>query len=404
MKHPRLAVIALAVMASSSVLAVAQEKAAREKPAVSPEPVRILCLGDLAGHDAQVLRGLRVGLVHVAAERKSDRWLRPFEFMALDNHGDAKKSLDLLETALGKGRVDILLTPGATAFTQQMRQRLRKLRIPVLAVQQELPQSLRYHGLSLATPVDLVLARLVEKLVADGMQRFGVFYSKGRPALRGIAAQQLRAQKANLVGVASHEAGDRDVAEACQQLAKLLPDCVLLLGEPASNLRLIKRMQREFPKLELRYAMTDRIDEAQLVAGLEGPAHKPLAGLADGLLLASGLPWPWADWLPIVEEWNRVQKAGKEPAASRRSFRAFEGYAALRFLQLVVDEEIGGADLHTQFVAACQSARKLWDLDGIRLSWPQGRRFGSSRVWLSVFSDGKLQELPDEAKAIPGRD
>lgn len=382
---------------SSSVTSIdgAAQNPGAETERVAPEPVRVLCVGDSrgGGDQARLIAGLRAGFAEVARRQKETDWLRPFVLRVAEDRGDAKQAVTMLEEAIEDGRVDLVVGGGTTTQSPAFRSRLRQARVLQFAPHGDWTKAQLTDAIALGAPTDLLVERLLAELVRDGRKRVALLTTTERSGLRAIVSKVLESHELRVATHVSHERGDRDLSSQAEAILAALPDAVLLLGEPAANLRLVRRIKARDKARDIRFATTASSDESALV-------HE-LGDDAAGLYVASGLPWPWADWLPIAVDWNELCKKRKLRPETARSFRAFEGYVIARFLERVVAEEIGGSELSSALPRALNRRREGWDLDGLRLDWSKGRRFGSSRVYLSMMVGGSLQVVPDPSSAPP---
>lgn len=381
--------------------AAGQGRAAKAVDEVKPEPVRIAVLGDLTRDELAMVRGLRAGIFDVGLRARANTWMRPFQLANLDDRGDSKRAVEQLENALERGRIDLVVGVGRTIQDPALRKFLREKSLPVFAPNlRSAPLPARGRRVArggsmfgMRAPLPVLARALIDRLEREGRKRFALAVRRGDTRVTALVRAELERRKLSLVAIARLAPRDIDVADAVEAASNGLPDAVLLLAEPRSQRAFVRGLRGALPKRALHFACIDTVDERILV--------KDLGADAEGLLVASGLPWPWADWLPIGADWLstcKQQKLGNDVA---RSFGAFHGYLVARFLERLISEEIGGRPLTKALIPALRS-RDVWDLDGVRMTWKQQRRFGHHKVHLSRIVAGELQIVAED-DAAPGK-
>jgi hypothetical protein len=102
-----------------------------------------------------------------------------------------------------------------------------------------------------------------------------------------------------------------------------------------------------------------------------------------GLVVAQVFPNPFHARAPLVADYQTITPE------SKRSFRDFEGYVTARaFAELL--RRCGTAPTRKKFLEAVISATHL-DVDGMRLNYSGGRKYGSKQIELSIVDEaGKI--------------
>lgn len=375
--------------------AKAGSKASAKNVDASPEPVRVVVLGDLSRSEAAMLRGLRAGFADVHRAQKDYEWMRPYKLITLDDRGDPALAKKLLEKQIKIGRVDALLGAGRCIGDSKLRAVIASSGLTCFAPSSPAVGKAPATGVfEMRSPRKALVAGLVDRLIEDGCKRFAVCVDKGDAAARGLVQSLLEKRELSLMAHARLERGKRDVSDAVTAVANALPDAILFLGEARSSLAFARRFREKFPKAKVQFATLDHMEESAIVRSLEDAS--------EGLYVASALPWPWEEWLPVTADWLACAKRNKFAPDVQRSFGAYHGYVAARLFARLITDEIGGNDVARSLGRALAS-RETWDLEGIRMSWKRRARSGHRKVYLSQIVGRELQALPEGASSAPGK-
>lgn len=376
-----------------------------------PEPVRVVQIGALTKEEASLRRGLELGFAAVARRRveasKDGVNLRPFVFEALDDEGDVKKTAALLEQRVGKGRIDLVVGSNLDRLGDAtVRKLVAEHGLLVFGANGATSERDALAPATLRASLEVQVAALVDKLIQDGCERIAVVVPAGDTTARLAATKALEQHRQRPVALVSVEATSDGRLEATQTMQKN-PDACLVLTPAGLSLRFLRRMAALRGDKIVRHALLNEVATQEVVTAL-GDA-------ADGTYFVSSFPWPWLGTLPISNDYRGAVEAASAPAESRagakrsaearelHDSRVFEGFATALLLERVVDEEVGGGDVGTKLWSVLSRRDGGFDIDGLRLAWPKGRRHGASRAYLSVIIGGKLDFVPRNDEASPAK-
>ncbi|HEY4374891.1 MAG TPA: ABC transporter substrate-binding protein [Burkholderiales bacterium] len=214
--------------------------------------------------------------------------------------------------------------------------------------------------------------KIVEQLTNLGMQRIAVLYQNDAYGQAGLAGVQhaLDKRKMKAVGQATVERNSVVVDPAVKALVPAQADVIIMISAYKSIAAFVKAAKK---------------------AGYHGVFHnvsfvgaralaEELGPDGNGVAISQVVPFPYANSIPIVREYQQALKAGSSAGIS---FTSLEGYIAGR--TLVEGLRRTGKDLtRDKLIAALETMRQA-DIGGFNINFTPTDHNGSSFVELTMI-------------------
>ena len=232
-----------------------------------------------------------------------------------------------------------------------------------------------------------MVARLTGEL---GLERIAVMYqddSFGRAGYRGTL-QALERRGMQPVAVGLYPRNTTAVKTALLDLTQGRPEAVVLVGayEPVATL--------------IAWARHTGLDPVFMTISFVGSnaLAKKLGSAGAGVYVTQVVPFPWGDYLPVVEEYRQALSALEPDAVP--GFVSFEGYLAGRLALASLDG--CGPDVDRAcFVDGLGRVGDI-DLSGFKLRYGEGDNQGSDSVFLTVIGhDGLYHPIMSLSEPVP---
>lgn len=220
--------------------------------------------------------------------------------------------------------------------------------------------------------------KLAQHLQTVGIQRIGVVYqasSFGKDGLAGVeAAMAQRGMKPHFVASIQSNASDTDAAVTA--VSESNPGAIILITAGRPTFEFIKSYNKARRGVQF-YTLSVMGASANIKAlGKDGV----------GVVVASVVPFPWSQALPLVKEYqSAMQKIG----LTDYSFVSFESYINARVLGAAI-ERTGKNLTRTGLVNAAENMRQV-SLGGFHVGYSKTSRQASKHVELTIIgANGKF--------------
>ncbi len=218
-------------------------------------------------------------------------------------------------------------------------------------------------------------ARLVEQIATLGIRKVALVYQEdafGKEGLDGYAAA-LKARGIEPVAVLSYDRKTLDTTHVVSDLLKAEPLASLMACTPKACASIVRGVRGGNSRMligVLSNAVTDDFIKA-------------VAPTGRGLLMSQVIPYPWNVSLPIVREFNQLNRKSGNKAPL--SYASLEGFAAARLLTEAVRRS--GSKPSRDGVLAALRGMKQFDLGGIHFN-AEGQNYFTEVTTLG--RDGKI--------------
>lgn len=214
--------------------------------------------------------------------------------------------------------------------------------------------------------------KIVEQLTNLGMQRIAILYQNdayGQAGLAGVT-RALDKRKMKAVGQATVERNSVVVDPAVKALVPAQADVIIMISAYKSIAAFVKAAKK---------------------AGYAGVFHnvsfvgaralaEELGPDGNGVAISQVVPFPYANSIPVVRDYQQALKGGSGAAIS---FTSLEGYIAAR--ALVEGLRRAGKDLTRDKLIAALETMKLVDIGGFNINFTPTDHNGSNFVELTMI-------------------
>lgn len=222
---------------------------------------------------------------------------------------------------------------------------------------------------------------LVQKYLADGAKRFGVFYQDdgfGQAVLSGTEkALKKRGMEVSVKG--SFERGTLAVQSGLSRILQAKPDVVIMVGPYAPVAAFVKAARTAGLKSQLATVSFVGTDDLVKALGTQG----------NGVLISQVVPFPADTKTPIVKECADL--LAKHFPGEKLGFVSLEGAITAKVMALALER--AGSDLtRTSLISAMEGLKEV-DLGGLKIQLSSSNHQASDAVFLTEIRDGAIAPL-----------
>jgi ABC-type branched-subunit amino acid transport system substrate-binding protein len=218
-----------------------------------------------------------------------------------------------------------------------------------------------------------------EKIVAQfantGMKNIAVFYQNdayGQAGLKGMEmAMARRSMKISALGTV--ERNTVKVEDAVKKISAASPDAVVMISAYTSIAEFVRQMKKAGSAAQ--FYNVSFVGSKALADALQEGGY--------GLVISQVVPFPWAEKIAVVHEYQRVLA---ESGNSDVNFSSLEGYIAAKVM--VEGLKRAGRDLDRHKLVAALESLQHFDVGGFLIDFSPSEHNGSSFVELTMIGHG----------------
>ncbi len=199
-------------------------------------------------------------------------------------------------------------------------------------------------------------ARLVEQITTLGIRKVAVVYQEdafGKEGLDGYVTA-LKARGIEPAALLSYDRKTLDTTHVVADMLKHDPMATLMACTPKACANIVRSVRDSNSRM-LIGVLSNAVNEEFIQA---------VAPTGRGLLMSQVIPYPWNVSLPIVREFNQINKQSGSKAPL--SYASLEGFAAAKLLTEAV-RRAGSKPTRDSVLAALRGMKKF-DLGGIHFN------------------------------------
>ena len=210
---------------------------------------------------------------------------------------------------------------------------------------------------------------LVEKMQ---MKKIACFYqndSYGYAGLEGVN-RALKKRGMSLVGKGDYERNTVAVLGGLQDIERLEPDAIVMVGAYPACAEFIKLYGIRNPNNQIMFANISFVGTKDL--------RRALGNFGKRVIVSQVVPFPWDKTIPIVKQYHEA--LNKYRPSSSPGFTSLEGYVAGRFFGYVASR-VEGELTRESFIKAVERLGHI-DFEGIQLFYNRTNYRGSEEVFI----------------------
>jgi branched-chain amino acid transport system substrate-binding protein len=215
---------------------------------------------------------------------------RPIELLIRDDGSDLKTAVSLYETLITEDKVDAVMGPYGSPYTDavaDVTEKHRKLMVAPGAATTSIWEKGRRYLVMVLSPLEASAEGTIDLAARHGLKTIGPIGSLARPAIINGALELARKQGLEVVVHETFPSGTTDFSAMLNKVKAAKPD-VLVVGTPPADAIAITRQMRELDVNVKMYGATPR--------GAYPDYYKGLGNTAEFVYSGSGwepdLPYP----------------------------------------------------------------------------------------------------------------
>jgi len=222
---------------------------------------------------------------------------------------------------------------------------------------------------------------LVQKYLADGAKRFGVFYQDdgfGQAVLSGTE-KALKKRGMNVVAKGTFERGTLAIQTGLSKILQGNPDVVVMVGPYAPVAAFVKAARSAGLKSGLATVSFVGTDDLVKALGTQG----------NGVLISQVVPFPFDTTIPLVKECTDL--LAKHFPGEKLGFVTLEGALSAKVMALGLER--AGANLTRDGLLAALEGMKNVDMGGVKINLSASNHQASDTVYLTEIRNGVIAPL-----------